>query len=311
MNKIVLVALLLLLSLTHCSPETTDQSLKKNINLDSSEISPRVIYGSDDRLDIYQVTDNNLLRLANSTVALIRNSRITDTQNGDSEILTFSYKNNYNLCPEEPFVEQNVAAFCSGFLVGENLVVTAGHCISTQSDCNTISLVFGFSVTQKGKLPKKIQNTEIYKCVELIKSEVQFNGADFAVIRLERNVVGHIPLKIRRQNEINSGENIVVIGHPAGLPTKVAAGSNVRKLESEYFVTNLDTYGGNSGSAVFNATTGIVEGILVRGETDYVAKKGGNCRISNYCPTDGCRGEDVTKITVATSWIPNINTEVP
>ena len=59
-------------------------------------------------------------------------------------------------------------------------------------------------------------------------------------------------------------------------------------------MANLDTYGGNSGSAVFNAKTGLVEGILVRGEQDYVQK--GDCRVSNVCPADGCRGEDVTKI---------------
>ena len=55
------------------------------------------------------------------------------------------------------------------------------------------------------------------------------------------------------------------------------------------------TLGGNSGSAVFNSATGLVEGILVRGEQDYVLK--GDCRVSNVCPVDGCRGEDVTKIS--------------
>ena len=44
---------------------------------------------------------------------------------------------------------------------------------------------------------------------------------------------------------------LVVIGHPSGLPTKIADGAWVRNNESEYyFVTNLDTFGGNSGSAV-------------------------------------------------------------
>ncbi|MEI8190645.1 MAG: hypothetical protein WCI75_13115 [candidate division NC10 bacterium] len=69
-----------------------------------------------------------------------------------------------------------------------------------------------------------------------------------------------------------------------------------------YFVANLDTYGGNSGSAVFSATTGLVEGILVRGENDYVWK--GGCRVSNRCPADGCRGEDVTKVSALSSDIP-------
>ena len=70
-----------------------------------------------------------------------------------------------------------------------------------------------------------------------------------------------------------------------------------------YFVANLDTYGGNSGSAVFNAKTGVIEGILVRGENDYVYK--GNCRVSNVCASDGCRGEDVTKLSAITATIPS------
>jgi len=64
-------------------------------------------------------------------------------------------------------------------------------------------------------------------------------------------------------------------------------------------VANLDTFGGNSGSAVFNAETGEVEGILVRGENDYVwsDENGSRCRVPQQCTNDACRGEDVTRIT--------------
>ena len=87
-----------------------------------------------------------------------------------------------------------------------------------------------------------------------------------------------------------------VIGHPVGLPAKVAGGAIVRdNTPNPFFVANLDTYGGNSGSPVFNSRTHRVEGILVRGERDFVAR--GNCTVSFVCPTTGCRGEDVTRIT--------------
>ncbi len=95
----------------------------------------------------------------------------------------------------------------------------------------------------------------------------------------------------------------MVIGHPAGLPTKIAGGAQGRDRTNEgFFTANLDTYGGNSGSAVFNSLTGLVEGILVRGEQDYMQK--GDCRVSNLCPVDGCRGEDVTKISNVADKIP-------
>jgi len=40
-----------------------------------------------------------------------------------------------------------------------------------------------------------------------------------------------------------------------------------------------------------------VEGILVRGENDYIYDTKQGCYKSNVCPMNGCRGEDVTKIT--------------
>jgi hypothetical protein len=95
---------------------------------------------------------------------------------------------------------------------------------------------------------------------------------------------------------------LVVVGHPSGLAVKIAAGATVRSnLESAYFVANLDTYGGNSGSAVFNEQTGLIEGILVRGETDFKYKNG--CYVSNICDVDGCRGEDVTRVSEILSHV--------
>src|SRR5690606_7248906 len=136
----------------------------------------------------------------------------------------------------------------------------------------------------------------------IVASAVFSRGADYAVIELDRDVVGHTPLKIRRTGSVSVGDELVVIGHPAGLPVKVAGGANVRQLQQDYFVANLDTFGGNSGSAVFNLSTGEVEGILVRGEVDFVTRNG--CRISNTCADAGCRGEDVTSIDAALRYIP-------
>jgi hypothetical protein len=109
-------------------------------------------------------------------------------------------------------------------------------------------------------------------------------------------VAGHAPLKVNRSGAPAKGTPIIVIGHPAGLPTKVAGGAAVREVKEGYFTANLDTYGGNSGSAVFNARTGQIEGILVRGENDFVYDSANSCRRSNVCSADGCRGEDVTTI---------------
>ena len=71
-----------------------------------------------------------------------------------------------------------------------------------------------------------------------------------------------------------------------------------------YFVANLDTYGGNSGSPIINAATGMLEGILVRGATDFVIDNVENCFRSNVYSNTGGRGEDVTKATVFAPHVP-------
>ena len=48
------------------------------------------------------------------------------------------------------------------------------------------------------------------------------------------------------------------------------------------------------GSGVYELSTQTVAGILVRGETDYVAN--GSCNVVNVCGETGCRGEDVTYV---------------
>lgn len=143
----------------------------------------------------------------------------------------------------------------------------------------------------------------MYSCKELVHSELSGpTDSDFAIIRLERKVVGRNPLPIRKQGKVSVGDGLVVIGHPSGLATKVAGGAFVRDDSPKpYFIANLDTYGGNSGSAVFNSDTGLIEGILVRGEQDFSYNNG--CYISNVCPADGCRGEDVTRVSEILNYV--------
>ena len=259
----------------------------------------KVIYGADDRLDIWQVSDSKLLKLADSTVGLFSASDVT-VNGAKAQLRTDSYADGYGLCKEEPFYDQVTGAFCSGSLVAPDVIMTAGHCIKSDYACTDTKFVFGFAVTKKGVNPSEVPASEVYSCKQLIGREQVGTGADWALIKLDRPVTGHEPLKYDATGAVKNGDQLVVIGHPAGLPTKVAGGATVRDASKNgYFVANLDTYGGNSGSAVFNAKTGVVVGILVRGENDYVYK--GNCRVSNVCASDGCRGEDVTKLTAITS----------
>lgn len=162
-------------------------------------------------------------------------------------------------------------------------------------------MVFDFAISSEGvdKARVEVDKSSVYGCKEIVEQSLDRSTQDdFALIRLDRKVTDRTPLTVRTEGKVVDGTTLVVIGHPTGLPTKVAAGAYVRSNANDYFFqSNLDTFGGNSGSAVFDSTTGQVEGILVRGETDYVYDYNEGCRVPKECTNEGCRGEDVTRIT--------------
>lgn len=258
----------------------------------------KVIYGEDNRKDVFESTDPMLVELSKSTAAMISSDKLRDDRKDGEVDITDQTLQRRGICAKERFSQQITAADCSGFLVAPNVLVTAGHCIRNQSDCASNKWVFDYKVDHADQGIVTVPSANVYSCKKIISRTLdQMTQDDYAVIELNRTVTDRQPLAFRRQGKITAGTEIAVIGHPTGLPTKITNKAFVRTLKSKYFVTNLDTYGGNSGSAVFNAKTGEVEGILVRGENDYVEDNKLGCQVSNVCTNDGCRGEDVTFIT--------------
>lgn len=266
------------------------------------QASSKVIYGEDDRLDIYQAVNPLHLDLAKSTAAMISNGSLKSDSDSETTTISGSSLASRGICESARFADQITAANCSGFLVGEDLLVTAGHCVRSASDCRSNKWVFDFAVTvgeQQSGTSFEVENNSVYGCKEIVDRDLSRSDSnDYALIRLDRSVTDREPLKVRTEGRVATGTDLVVIGHPTGLPAKIADGAWVRDNDnSVYFSSNLDTFGGNSGSAVFDSTTGTVEGILVRGETDYVYDRAQGCRVPNKCEDDSCRGEDVTRIT--------------
>ncbi len=255
-----------------------------------------VVYGEDNRKDVFESTNPSFIELSKSTAAMIKGSNLKLLTNNEIEI-TASTLQQRGICSKERFSQQISAANCSGFLVAEDKLVTAGHCIRSEADCMNFKWVFDYRVDFSEQSTVNVPKTSVFSCKKIISRSLDnVTKDDYAFIELDRKVLDRQPLKVRKGGKVEKGAPLVVIGHPTGLPTKIADGANVRSLQGKFFVANLDTYGGNSGSAVFNVETEEVEGILVRGETDYVLNSTLGCQVSNVCPADGCRGEDVTYI---------------
>lgn len=274
------------------------------------------IYGSDNRQDFY-AAPADMQALSDSVVSFWKADKIDALNPGGIKLKTSNFGTAMNLCPDVRFREQTIGAFCSGSLVGPDLIMTAGHCVKTDADCQNIKVAFGYNVRQAGAAPvTTMPASEVYGCSRIVKRFLagepgsanptgQNLGPDFALIQLDRRVSGHRPLAINRGTDLRNGDGVFVIGHPVGLPLKVAGGATVRDFSKVgYFVADLDTFGGNSGSPVFNARTKLIEGILVRGDEDFADSPAGCTTMATYAQTGG-RGEDVTKISALSSFIPD------
>lgn len=281
--------------------------LKRSLSLTLSVLSTaaasqdKVVYGVDNRLEVYEAPQS-LQVVASSTAAMIPNAALkSSVVDGVTVYQTHQgVLQDGGICEDDRFAKQPNPGMCSGFLVGPDLLVTAGHCVNRSTSCESNAWVFDFKVEAgSDRAGTKVLAKDVYKCKQIINVVLNnFSKADYALIQLERVASDRTPLKFRSEEKVSDGQGIVVIGHPMGLPTKVADGANVRDNDHpEYFTANLDTFGGNSGSAVFNMNDLTVEGILVRGETDYVYNDDKGCQEVYKCDDDKCRGEDVSRIT--------------
>ncbi len=270
--------------------------------VERARAASRAIYGTDDRMEAAEVADPLLQQDMDSVCALIPQAAFHwshDFQYRYFDNLTLA--SGYGVCPDERFAGQLVPAFCSGVLIGPDLVLTAGHCVTEIEPSNarvppgSTAVVFGFQEplftlpasygTFAGR--KAIPVADYYFPIEYVRVEFQHETwletfDDYAILRLDRPVTGrHIaPLRpASRGPGPAEGGSVHVAGHPLGLPKKFVPPKPVLVSDQamQVFTYRLDLFGGNSGSPVFNSATHEVEGIHVGGQGNFVYDEGAGC----------------------------------
>lgn len=274
-----------------------------------------VVYGPDDRLDRYQVGEEAWKSVGDSVCSVTTASNLADNGDGTYRLLDtgrFTAVLGTTVCDDEPFRGQLQLGYCSGFLVGPDLIATAGHCVSAPD------AAFIFSFDQLGPMlgapdefdPAHIPASNVYFATQVV-DRVFTQQVDYAIVKLDRAAVGRTPLALRRSGEPAAGQELLLVSHANNLPAKFDGGGVVRDANAglPYFTANLDAFGGSSGAPVVDRATGLVEGILVRGNADFV--NAGGCVRSKVCADGGCPGyEEITRSSVFAPSVPQTGVNV-
>lgn len=293
----------------------------------------KVIYGTDDRVEYVDAKPLHQ-EWARSTAARIHAAYFIDKKEVDPSSYTWvssvpQYNQNFysydvektlygyplstslGLCEDEKFAHYPGSASCSGFLVGEDLLLTEAHCVPNNEVCKDLKWVFDYTVGQvqtvqtPGKDPFiQLKSEKIYGCEKIVDMELsdtevdKVNYTDWALIKLDRKVKGRKIFKLDFTAQLDFKANYVVAGYPMGAPSVISTKAKIiEDSHKDYFKIDADTFGGNSGSPVINEKTGKVVGILMAGEGDFIEDKKRKCNKVRRCESNECKGEKVQRIT--------------
>jgi V8-like Glu-specific endopeptidase len=156
------------------------------------------------------------------------------------------------------FMTATGGAFCSGFLVGPDLLLTNQHCISNPAEAASARVEFGFD--SGGATPVTFGVTKI---------EAVDPRLDYSLLRLRGNAATQFG-RLFLGSAVLSQMPLFLVQHPQGLPKKVAFPPNCAVGSTSVagvddvlndFGHVCDTLGGSSGSPVMEATDGTVVGL--------------------------------------------------
>jgi len=233
----------------------------------SLRLTRNIVTGNDNRVEPFDLPPN-IRETTATTVAMLFAHRLAWDSGGGVSIRAKSAQEQLDLCSDDPFSDQPVAAFCSAVLIDENLVATAGHCLADDPEllCRQILVVLGYSYPGPNEAIQ-IRNEDVFACRRVVALEVE--SADYAIIELERPSA-LVPATFSSRRVV-SGDKITVASYPAGLPMKCEVDAAVDAADegASFFTAETDTFGGSSGGAIFNDAQQLV-GLVAHGAPDWI-----------------------------------------
>lgn len=228
-------------------------------------IVPQSICGTTDELQDVELYDGTL----GVTVAYVDQNQAATLQ--------LQWENEATLAerlPDHALGNVAGARWCTGTLVAEALVLTAGHCFDEQKGSSGWLTPFKMSSSGQPEFAKpaalarlqkanflyqingetnQLRETMSFPVVELV--EYRRQGLDYAFVKLGPNAAGKLPGAIFPVAEVLTRtpivtEQLAVIQHPQGWPKKIEAGKVLKVDGSLVLYDDIDTYGGSSGSGV-------------------------------------------------------------
>lgn len=249
---------------------------------------------TDDRIEVTSEIAPTALVKSRSVAALIPKIYLEEVD-GDFVLQAPTLHSVARVCADDRFSGEVAPAIGTTFLVTDSVVLTAAHVLPFQDTLANSRIVFGFDISASPGF--RFPAADVFAATLLTAGLTQ-SGGDWALLRLDRPASGR-PIPPRRTTgAVAAGEDLFVLGFPLGLPMKFAGNAHVRDVSRpDVFSANLDTFGGNSGSPVFSAVTGLVEGILNSGSGMLEYSPSSRCYQSHVCSRVNCAGEKILRIT--------------
>ncbi|MBT3980574.1 MAG: trypsin-like peptidase domain-containing protein [Bacteriovoracaceae bacterium] len=261
----------------------------------------QVIYPPDNRMQPYDLKSGIYKKAISATAVMVYQSHLNYSMKGDYFYLNdLNFESRFKVCSDHPFAAEPASGLCTGFLIDRDLILTAGHCLGSTMDCRNNFWLFDYHYKSNTKDSISFNYRQIYRCRKIVKRQYDKSKShDYAIAQLERVVTDRDPLELNYSDDLKSGDPLFMTTHLGGLPLKIINVAHVMKsAHPEFFTANLDALGGSSGSPVINKISGLVEGILVRGNgmPSFYSPKKRACLVETMCSPKSCGGVEVTKI---------------